>query len=278
MIRVGTSGWRYRSWRAAFYPSGLPQRGELSYLARQLNSVELNGSFYSLQRPARYQAWVEETPDDFVFAVKGSRFITHMKRLRSVETPLANFFASGVLAFGEKLGPVLWQLPPSLAYDADLLTAFFALLPSTTGAAAELASRHDHRLDGRALTSTAVDRPLRHAIEVRHDSFTDDGVLEVLRAHDIALVTADTAGRFPFVDAVTADFSYLRLHGDTELYRSGYSDEALDRWAEVIRDRPAGHDVYVYFDNDADAHAPTDAIGLARRLRLSPVGRDHRSG
>jgi len=284
MIRVGTSGWRYRSWRGAFYPDGLPQRDELRHLAQRLNSVELNGSFYSLQRPARYQAWAAQTPDDFVFAVKGSRFITHMKRLRDVETPLANFFASGMLALGEKLGPVLWQLPPSLGYDADLLTAFFALLPPTTGAAAELAARHDHRLDGRALTSTAVDRPLRHAVEVRHDSFTGDGlqdVLDLLREHDIALVTADTAGRFPFVDAVTADFGYVRLHGDTELYRSGYSDEALDRWARVIRDRPAGHDVYVYFDNDADAHAPIDAIALARRLRLSPVGAaepDHRTG
>lgn len=267
VIRVGTSGWRYDSWRRTFYPDGLVQREELAFLSRQLNSVELNGSFYSLQRPERYRAWALATPEDFVFSVKGSRFITHMKRLREVETPLANFVASGVLALGAKLGPLLWQLPPALAFDAEQLTAFFDLLPRTTGEAAKLARRHDGRLDGRALTDTDVDRPLRHAVEPRHPSFAADAALDLLRAKGIALVTADTAGRFPFLEANTADFGYLRLHGDTELYRSGYSDEALDHWAGVVGHLAAERDVYVYFDNDANAHAPIDAMGLVRRLR-----------
>jgi uncharacterized protein YecE (DUF72 family) len=266
-VRVGTSGWVYPPWRGEFYPPGLPHRQELTYLAEQLTSVELNGSFYSLQRPSSYQTWHAATPDDFVFAVKGGRFVTHMKRLRDVETPLANFFASGVLALGAKLGPVLWQLPPTLAYDPDLLTTFFALLPRTTTAAAELAARHDERLSGRAWPSTDADRPLRHAMEVRHQSFTDPAFPDLLRANGIGLVIADAAADWPFLDEVTADFAYLRLHGATELYASGYSADALDRLAERIRRwRAAGVDSYAYFDNDMKVRAPHDAMGLLARV------------
>jgi uncharacterized protein YecE (DUF72 family) len=282
---IGTSGWRYPPWRGVFYPPGLPQRRELAHLAGLVNSVELNGSFYSLQRPASYRAWAADTPDDFLFAVKGSRYITHMKRLRDVRVPLANFLASGVLALGAKLGPLLWQLPPQLRFDADLLDAFLALLPRSTGAAAQLAGEHDARLDGRAETTTDVDRPLRHALEVRHTSFRDPAFVALLRAHDVALVVADTAGTHPVLEDVTAGFVYVRLHGDTELYTSGYAPEALDRWAERVRrwrggespasehkvappasPRPAGRDVFVYFDNDVKVHAPFDAIGLAERV------------
>jgi uncharacterized protein YecE (DUF72 family) len=271
MIRVGTSGWLYPPWRGPFYPKGLPHRRELEYLTARLNSVEINGSFYSLQRPTSYQAWAAQTPEDFVFAVKGGRFITHMKRLRDVTTPLANFFASGPLALGAKLGPVLWQLPASLPYDPDLLAAFFDLLPRDTVAAANLAARHDHRLDGRAWTSTDADRPVRHALEVRHPGFTDPSFLDLLRANRIGLVVADTAGKFPYLEDVTADFAYLRLHGDEELYASDYSPRALDTWADRIRDLAAATgtgDVYVYFDNDIHAHAPRNAIELAERLGL----------
>jgi len=282
---IGTSGWRYPPWRGVFYPQGLPQRRELAHLAGLLNSVEINGSFYSLQRPASYRAWAAETPDDFLFAVKGSRYITHLKRLRDVRIPLANFLASGVLALGPKLGPLLWQLPPRLRFDAELLDAFLTLLPRSTGAAAQLAGEHDARLDGRAETTTHCDRPLRHALEVRHASFRDPAFVTLLRAHDVALVVADTAGTFPYLDDVTAGFVYVRLHGDTELYASGYSPEALDRWAQRVRawragespvgehtvappaPRPAqGRDVFVYFDNDIKVHAPFDAIGLAERV------------
>lgn len=266
---IGTSGWRYPPWRGVFYPEGLAQHRELAYLSRQVNSVELNGSFYSLQRPESYRRWHDETPDEFVFAVKGGRFITHMKRLADVATPLANFFASGVLALRDKLGPFLWQLPPTLPFDADLLTGFFARLPRSTADAALLASRHDERLAGRAYTETPVDRPLRHALEVRHPSFTDPAVPDLLREHDVALVVADAAANWPYLEHVTSDFAYARLHGDTELYASGYTDEALDAWAARLRGwLAAGVDAYTYFDNDMKVRAPADAIALMKRLNV----------
>jgi uncharacterized protein YecE (DUF72 family) len=266
---IGTSGWRYPPWRGVFYPNELPQRRELEYLSRQLSSAEINGSFYSLQRPESYRRWHDETPPDFLFSVKGGRFITHMKRLRDVEAPLANFFASGVLALKDKLGPFLWQLPPSLPYDPDLLAGFFDLLPRDTAAAAVLASKHDERLDGRALTEAAANRPLRHALEVRHPSFVDPTLPDLLRAHGIGLVAADAAADWPYLEDVTSDFAYARLHGDTELYASGYSDEALDTWAARVRDwLAAGFDTHVYFDNDMKVKAPTDAIGLMARLGM----------
>jgi uncharacterized protein YecE (DUF72 family) len=266
-VRIGTSGWVYPPWRGVFYPASLPHRRELEHLASQVNSVEINGSFYALQRPASYQSWHDQTPDDFTFAVKGGRFITHMKRLGDVATPLANFFASGVLALRAKLGPFLWQLPPTLPFDVSLLDAFLHLLPRTTVDAAKLATRHDRRLEGRALTTTDADRPLRHALEVRHDSFTDPAFPDLLRAHDIGLVVADAAASWPYLEHVTTEFVYIRLHGDTELYASGYTDTALDMWAEKIRRWvSSGLDVYAYFDNDMKVMAPRDAMALAARL------------
>lgn len=275
-LRVGVSGWRYGPWRGAFYPRGLVQRRELEFISRQLNSVEINGSFYALQRPASYQRWYEQTPDDFVFSVKGPRFVTHMKRLRDVQAPLANFFASGVLALRHKLGPVLWQLPPRLQFRPAVLEGFLAQLPGSTLEAARLAELHDDRLDGRSLTSTDVDRPVRHAVEVRHASFAVPEFIRLLRAHEVALVTADTAGKWPLLQEPTADFAYLRLHGDQELYVSGYSEAALDSWAARIRGWcGAGRDVYAYFDNDVKVHAPYDAISLAARLGLRPPEQAH---
>jgi uncharacterized protein YecE (DUF72 family) len=268
VARIGISGWRYPPWRGVFYPKGLRQRDELRYVAAHLTSVEINGSFYALQRPENFRAWHDETPSDFVFAVKGPRFISHMKRLRDVEAPLANFFASGLLALRDKLGPVLWQLPPNFRFEADRLAAFFSLLPRTTGAAARLARQHDQRLEGRALTAAAVDRPLRYALEVRHPSFRSSAFIELMREHEVALVVADTAGRWPRFDEVTADYVYVRLHGDQELYVSGYSGEALDAWAALIRAwTSAGHDVFAYFDNDVKVRAPYDAMQLRAQLR-----------
>lgn len=273
-IRVGISGWSYPSWRGDFYPRGLVQRAELSYAAARMGSVEVNGSFYSLQRPASYRLWRDQTPDGFVIAVKGGRFITHLKRLRDVEVPLANFFASGVLALGPKLGPVLWQLPERQQFDADLVGSFLALLPRTVGEAAALARRHDDKLaDDRALTRAPrglASRRLHHALEFRHDSFCSDEAVALLRAHDVATVVADTAGRWPMAEAVTSDLVYVRLHGDTELYASGYSDDALDDWADRCRRWARSADVVVYFDNDARGHAPHDAVRLIERL-----GDDH---
>jgi uncharacterized protein YecE (DUF72 family) len=286
-VRTGISGWRYPPWRGVFYPPGLPQRRELEYASRRLRTIEINGSFYSLQRPESYARWAAETPEDFLFSVKGPRFVTHMKKLAGVEAPLANFFASGVLALGGKLGPVLWQLPPTLGYDAERLARFFALLPRSTGAAAELAARHDERMEGRALLTATVDQPLRHALEVRHSSFERPEFVELLRANDIALVVADTAGKWPAVHDVSSDFVYIRLHGDEELYVSGYDPPALDTWAARIRTWAGGgtpsdgtvlappappqpRDVVVYFDNDVKVRAPFDAIGLADRLGVGP--------
>lgn len=267
-IRVGISGWSYAGWRGDFYPAGLVQRKELAYAASRLTSIEINGSFYSLQRPSSYRAWRNLTPEDFVFAVKGGRFITHLKKLTGVETALANFFASGVLALGPKLGPVLWQLPPSLGYDEDRLRSFFAQLPRTTGAAAALACEHDDKVpDDRALTEVEADLPLRHALEVRHPSFEKPDTAALLREHDVALVVADTAGRWPRFTEVTSDFAYVRLHGDAELYTSGYSAAALDTWAERVRAwADGGADVFVYFDNDVKGFAPHDAMALRERV------------
>jgi uncharacterized protein YecE (DUF72 family) len=229
--------------------------------------VEINGSFYSLQRPSSYRRWYADTPEDFLFAVKGGRFITHHKKLRDCAAPLANFFASGVLALEEKLGPILWQLPPQLAFDAARLEAFFALLPRTTAGAADLARRHDHRLRHDAHLDVRVDRPLRHALEVRHPTFDDSDFVRLLHRAHIGLCIADTAGRWPYLEAVTADFAYVRLHGSKRLYVSGYGPAALDAWAARIRTwRAEGRDVLVYFDNDVKVRAPFDAMNLASRL------------
>jgi uncharacterized protein YecE (DUF72 family) len=270
-IRVGISGWTYAGWRGDFYPRGLRQRDELAYAAERMGSVEINGSFYSLQRPSSYASWRAQTPEGFVFAVKGGRFVTHMKRLRGVEAGLANFFASGVLALGPRLGPVLWQVPERLHYDAELLASFFEQLPRTVGEVAALAQRHDAKLaEDRTLTVVPdpglADRRVRHAFEFRHPSYCTEEAFELLRRHDVATVVADTAGRWPMAEAVTSDLVYVRLHGDTELYASGYSDDALDRWAEKCLRWAEQGDVVVYFDNDAKGHAPWDALRLQERV------------
>jgi uncharacterized protein YecE (DUF72 family) len=295
-VTIGISGWRYPEWRGTFYPKGLVHREELAYAAQRFRSVEINGSFYSLQRPASYERWRAETPADFVFAVKGSRFITHMKKLRDIEVPLANFFASGVLALREKLGPILWQFPETVPFD-DRFAEFFGLLPRDTRAAAELAARHDARLDDRCFFEVDQRQRIRHAVELRNPNAASPDLVALLRKHRIALVVADTAQRFPRFEDVTAEFVYVRLHGDTELYASGYGPRALRRWAERIRAwhagsepadverlapppprRPAGRDVYVYFDNDSKARAPFDALALARLLELpQPVLRGRRT-
>ncbi|HEU4652336.1 MAG TPA: DUF72 domain-containing protein [Steroidobacteraceae bacterium] len=288
-IRIGISGWRYTPWRGQFYPASLPQRLELWYASRVLRTIEINGSFYSLQRPEYYAQWYEETPEEFVFAVKGPRFITHMKRLRDIEAPLANFFASGVFNLREKFGPILWQFPPQFRYSADKFENFFGLLPRDTRSALTLARRRDYRLKGRARLAIDTERPLRHAIEIRHESFLVPQFIDQLRKHNIALVVAETAKKWPLTLDVTADFVYMRLHGDKELYKSGYSDRALDRWAERIRTWARGgeledsgriaenarkrksRDVFCYFDNtDIKLRAPVDAQALMRKLGMQP--------
>jgi uncharacterized protein YecE (DUF72 family) len=270
LIRIGISGWRYAPWRGVFYPKSLPQRRELEFAARHFPTLEINGSFYSLQRPQFYERWYAETPPGFVFALKGSRYITHLRRLKEIDQPLANFFASGLLALKDKLGPFLWQFPPHFPFRPERLEPFFELLPRSAYRALALARKRDARMKGRSRLAIDADRPLRHAMEVRHASFVDPAFLALLRKHGIGLVVADTAGRFPRMFDVTADFVYVRLHGDIEIYRSGYTPRALDEWARRIRawDRD-GKDVYVYFDNDMKVRAPFDAVNLMDRLGLA---------
>jgi uncharacterized protein YecE (DUF72 family) len=235
-------------------------------------------TFYSLQPPRSFISWREQTPDGFRFAVKGSRFITHMKRLLDVRTPLANFFASGVLRLEEKLGPVLWQFSDRTTFDAERFAGFLDMLPRSEAEASRLARRHDQRVTGRASYHTEHDRAIQHAFEVRHLSFFDDVLLSMLRDHYAALVFSDAAADWPYAKDVTAGFVYLRLHGAEELY---------DRWARRVRiwstgaepadSRRAGsnaaskatsRDAWVFFDNDAKVHAPFDALELADRLDI----------
>jgi uncharacterized protein YecE (DUF72 family) len=288
-IRIGISGWRYAPWRGTFYPPDLPQRRELEFASHSFPTIELNGSFYALQTPQSYASWHDETPADFVFSVKGGRFITHMRRLRDVETPLANFFASGVLNLRSKLGPFLWQFPPNFRYDAARFGAFFDLLPRDMLAAQALAKRHEPWMKGRVALEVERNHRLRHCVEIRNESFVDERFVQQLREQDIAFVVADTAGKWPQFEDVTAEFVYLRLHGDKELYASGYTDAALDRWAaridlwsrgseapdavRISHRRPRrrkARDVYCYFDNDMKVKAPYDAASLMRKLGVSP--------
>ncbi len=284
-VLVGISGWRYPPWRGVFYPPGLPQYRELEFASRALPTIEINGTFYSLQTPQSFQHWYDETPLGFIFSVKGPRYITHIRRLREITAPLANFFASGLLNLREKLGPILWQFPPSFRFDAEIMKRFLELLPQDTEQALSLARRRERRMVGRVRLAIDAPRAMRHAVEIRHESFIDESFVQMLHEHNVALVVADTAGKWPYREDVTADFLYLRLHGDKELYASGYTDEALIRWAARIRAWRAGfqpedahlistrfkpqqcmRDIYCYFDNDIKVKAPFDAKALMTKL------------
>jgi len=252
-----------------WYPEGLPQRRELEFCGQHFPTLELNGSFYSLQRPEYYEEWYRDTPPGLVFAVKGSRYITHMLRLTNIEKPLANFFASGILALADKLGPFLWQFPPMFIYRRDRLARFFELLPRTMDEALRLARRRDARMHGRSRLAIDENRKLRHAVEIRHPSFMNDDFVSLLKEHDVGLVVADTAGKWPKMFHVTSDFVYVRLHGDVKIYTSGYTGRALDEWAaRILEWDTAGADVYVYFDNDVKVRAPFDALVLMQKLGL----------
>jgi uncharacterized protein YecE (DUF72 family) len=283
-IHIGISGWRYNGWRGVFYPEKLPQRRELEFASRKFDTIELNGSFYSLQRPQSFLQWHAETPPDFTFAIKGSRYISHMLRLRNVEGALANFFAQGLLHLGAKLGPILWQLPPNSTFEPERLEQFLALLPRTLKQAAELARNHDDRLNDRSWFQVRKDAPLRHALEIRHESFVTEKFIRLLRRYDLGSVVADTV-EWPLLMDVTSDFVYCRLHGSEQLYASGYEADALDVWArrvvawargeEVTDGRRASardaakrkrRDVFVYFDNDMKVRAPFDAEQLRIRV------------
>jgi uncharacterized protein YecE (DUF72 family) len=265
---IGISGYDYQRWRGVFYPDDIPRKRWLEYASRLFNSIELNGTFYSLKNPAVFSRWASEVPKrDFVFAIKGSRFITHNLKLRNAEPAMANFMASGVLALGKLTGPFLWQLPDSYKFDYERMDTFMRSLPWTSKAAAAIAARHDERLRRGALTEAAANVRYRHAFEVRHPSFFCEEFYALLRNHRCGFVIADSAGRWEMGNAVTANFVYIRLHGSTKLYTSRYSDAELDLWAErIVQWLEEGRDVYAYFDNDAEVHAPRDALRLRERL------------
>jgi uncharacterized protein YecE (DUF72 family) len=264
-VRVGISGYVYPGWRGVFYPAELPARRWLEFASRTFDTIELNGTFYSLKSPAVFEKWARGVPDDFVFAIKGSRYITHNLKLRNARRALGNFFASGVLALGKKAGPFLWQLPATYGFTAERVADFLELLPGDTRAGARVARAHDHRVR-EPLTTPTTRVEYRHAFEVRHPSFFCEEFYALLRKYRCALVVADTAGKFPYAEELTAEFVYVRLHGSTQLYVSGYSDSELDAWAGKIRRWRRTRDVYVYFDNDAKVHAPFDALSLAQRV------------
>jgi len=283
-IRVGISGWRFDGWRGGFYPGDLPQRRELEFASRQLNSIELNGTFYSTQKPQSFQAWSKDTPDDFVFAIKGSQFITHVRKLENVEGALANFFAQGMLCLGKKLGPILWQLPPQTSFNAERIEQFLKLLPHSQKQAAAYAKQRDEWMAGRSWLEVEEDLPLRHAMECRHKSFATPEYIALLRKYGVALVVADSV-KWPVMMDITADIIYCRLHGSEKLYPEGYTSDGIDTWArrviawsrgEAVTDgtrihpepgpKRSSRDVFVYFDDDKKARAPFNAQSLSKKI------------
>lgn len=283
VIRIGIAGWTYAPWRGVFYPKGVKREQELGYAASHLRALEINGTFYGMQRPEAFEGWADQVPADFVFAVKAPRAITHILRLRDAQVPLANFIASGLLRLGIHLGPILWQFPSNFRFDPKRIEPFLRMLPHDTGAAAALGRKHDNKLRAPAWLEVECRRPMRHAFEIRHESFRCQAFIDLLRAHDVALVCADSAS-WPRLMDITSDFVYCRLHGSEELYARGYDNAALDAWGRRIKAwargeepedgeraggkaRPRRRDVFVFFDNDKKVRAPANAMELIRRLR-----------
>ncbi|MCP3725115.1 DUF72 domain-containing protein [Paraburkholderia sp. CNPSo 3272] len=297
IVRIGISGWRYDGWRGTFYPHGWPQKRELDFASRAVQTIEINGTHYSLQSSSSFEHWRDETPEGFVFSIKGARYLTHMLRFRdeTATVACANFFAQGLLALNDKLGPLLWQFPPNYTFHVDRLERFLALLPRDTEAALRLARRHDARVKAPWLTIDR-NRPLRHAIEIRHASFVVPTFVDLLRRYRVALVVSDSTEPWPYAEDATADFTYARLHGSTGKYAGAYSDAALDKWEARFRawseGKSAAHarliapeleaverkprDVYCYFDNDQKTEAPFDARRLMTRFGFAeePLARD----
>lgn len=283
VIRIGITGWTYGPWRGVFYPKDVKREQELAYAASHLRTIEINGTFYGMQRPETFGSWVEHVPADFVFAVKGPRYITHILRLRDPQVPLANFIASGLLRLGVHLGPILWQFPPNFRFDPARIASFLKILPRDTAAAAALGRQHDNKLRGPAWLDLEIRRPMRHAIEIRHESFRSQAFIDLLRAHDVALVCSDS-GEWPRLMDITSDFVYCRLHGSRHFHASGYDNTALDEWGRRIKAWARGEeptdaerigakarsrkrDVFVFFENDKKVRAPANAMELIRRVR-----------
>jgi uncharacterized protein YecE (DUF72 family) len=242
-IRVGIGGWTFEPWRGVFYPDGLAQKRELEFASRQLTSIEINGTFYSSFKPASWIKWREETPPGFVFSVKASRFCTNRKKLAEAGESVAKFFDQGIAELGEKLGPINWQFAGTKKFDAEDMEGFLKLLPT--------------KLEG---------RKLRHALEVRHESFRHKSFYELARRHNAAIVFADSDD-YPGIDEHTADFTYARLMRTQEDVETGYDSKALDGWAKHARSWAKRGDAFVYFISGAKIRAPAAAQALIARFK-----------
>ena len=265
-IRVGIGGWVYEPWRGVFYPKGLRQAEELAYASRRVTSIEINGTFYGTQKPESFRRWADETPDDFIFSLKGPRYATHRRLLAEAGESVERFIASGVLELKSKLGPLVWQFAPTKKFDADDFAAFLALLPE--------------RLDGRSI---------RHAVEARHESFVSPAFVDLLRKHSVAPVLVDSE-KHPMIADVTSDFVYLRLERSSETIETGYKPAELDRWGNRAKTWAEGgapddlptiappmsggrkRDVFVYMISGAKVRAPAAAMALIERFSLGRAG------
>ena len=241
-IRVGIGGWTFEPWRGVFYPVGLPQKQELHFASRALTSIEINGTYYSTFKPPSWMKWRDETPDDFVFAVKASRYCTNRKDLRTAKDAIGTFLAQGILELGSKLGPINWQLMGTKKFDADEMAGFFELLP------------HEHE-----------GAPLRHAIEARHASFVTDAFYDLARKHGIAIVCAEDED-FPFIDEATADFAYARFMTSSADEEIGVSSKELTRFSKRAKDWAKRGDVFAYFISGAKEKNPAAAQALIKKV------------
>jgi len=266
-IRTGTAGWVFAPWRGTFFPKGLVQKNELAYAASRLTSIEINATFRANQKPASFARWAGETPDGFEFSIKGPQLVTHIKRLKNCAEPLANFFASGPLALGSRLGPFVWQLPPNLAFDPESFADFLALLPKDIDSYLALAKQADPaRVE--AFLDTTGTGAIRHAIEPRHQSFDGPEAVALFKQHNIARVIADTPDS-PGRD-LTADFAYCRLQGPARADASGYTDADIAEWARTMSQwRDEGRAVYAYFVHEDKLHAPANAVALRQALGIT---------
>ena len=242
-VRVGIGGWTYAPWRGTFYPQGLRQKDELAYAASHVTAIEINATYYGSQKPASFANWAKAAPDGFVYALKASRYCTNRRRLGEAGESIARFFGQGLTELGDRLGPILWQFAPTKRFEADDMAAFLELLPA--------------RVDG---------LPLRHALEVRHESFRDPAFTALARAAGAAIVFADHED-YPCIDEQTADFTYARLMRTREEEETGYSAAELDGWASRASDWSAGaRDVFIFMISGAKVRNPAAAEALIARL------------
>jgi uncharacterized protein YecE (DUF72 family) len=243
-IRIGIGGWTFPPWRGSFYPDKLPHSKELDYASRQFRALEINATFYGRQSPKSWSAWAKVVPDDFQFAIKGSRYVVTRPKLADAEEGLGVYFAQGMAALRQKLGPILWMLAARRQFDRDDIAAFFKLLP--------------RKLDG---------IPLRHAIEPRHESFRDEKFYDLCRENNVAVVFGDD-DEFPCIDADTANFAYARLQRMRDDVATGYGEQPLDNFAKRARRwQRSGKDAYIFMINGAKVRAPAAALALQERLR-----------